>query len=315
MSEPIAEKLESYDLQRFRNDFRRAMLMHRKGRLTLFFGLHFPMAEPLFGQGRDLLEQLDFRQWLTDPLLEEVSGHRVYLDLVAKQEKLRLLVQGTLESAAHNALPPEQLARLLRALHDFDRIADRLDSGIITSLTDIDELTGLLNRTAMLRDLDREQAQARRTGRHFTVAMVDADHFKKVNDDYGHVFGDVCLETLAERFVESIRPRDQVYRYGGEEFLVLLPDTPLAKAKPVLERLRRRACEHAISDGETTINLSVSVGAAEAASDEEPGAVIDRADAALYRAKEAGRNRLELDQGAKSGKQRRRPSAGSDQGS
>jgi len=295
MSEPIAEKLESYDLQRFRNDFRRALLMHRKGRLTLFFRLHFPMAEPLFGQGKDLLEQLDFRQWLTEPLLEEVSGHRVYRDLIAKQEKLLLLVQGTLESTAHNALPPEQLALLLRAMHDFDRVADRLDSGIITSLTDIDELTGLLNRTAMLRDLDREQAQARRTGRPFTVAMVDADHFKKVNDDHGHVFGDVCLETLAERFIESIRPRDQVYRYGGEEFLVLLPDTPLAKAKPVLERLRRRACERAISDGKTAIHLSVSVGAAEAASDEEPSAAIDRADAALYRAKEAGRNRLELD--------------------
>jgi len=295
MSEPIAEKLESYNLQRFRNDFRRAVLMHRKGRLTLFFRLHFPMAEPLFGEERDILAQLDFRQWLTEPLLEEVSGHRVYRDLVAKQEKLLRLVQGILESTAHEALPPEQLTRLLRAMHDFDRIADRLDSGITTSLTDIDELTGLFNRTAMLRDLDREQAQARHTGRPFTVAMVDADHFKKVNDEHGHVFGDLCLETLAERFVESIRPRDQVYRYGGEEFLILLPDTPLARAKPVLERLRRRACERAISDGETTVSLSVSVGAAEAASDEELSAVIDRADAALYRAKEAGRNRLELD--------------------
>lgn len=296
MSEPIAEKLESYNLQRFRNDFRHAVLMHRKGRLTLFYRLHCPLAKPLFDEGSDLFAQLDFRQWLTEPLLEEVSGHRVYRDLVAKQERLLRLVQGILENTADDALPPEQLARLLRAMHDFDRIADRLDSGITTSLTDIDELTGLLNRTAMLRDLDRERAQARRTGRPFTVAMVDADHFKKVNDDHGHVFGDVCLETLAERFVESIRPRDQVYRYGGEEFLVLLPDTPLARAKPVLERLRRRACEHAISDGEITISLSVSVGAAEASCDEEPSATIDRADAALYRAKEAGRNRLELDQ-------------------
>jgi diguanylate cyclase (GGDEF)-like protein len=231
---------------------------------------------------------------LTEPLLEEVSGHRVYRDLVAKQEKLLRLAQGIVESTAHDALQPEQLARLLRAMHDFDRIADRLDSGITTSLTDIDELTGLLNRTAMLRDLDREQAQARRTGNPFTIAMVDADHFKKVNDEHGHVFGDVCLETLAERFVESIRPRDQVYRYGGEEFLILLPDTPLGRAKPVLERLRRRACERTISDGKTTIRLSVSVGVAEAAKDEESSAVIDRADAALYRAKEAGRNRLEL---------------------
>jgi len=295
MSEPIAEKLENDDLQRFRNDFRRAVLVHRKGRLSLFFHLHFPMADPLYGKGRDILKQLDFRQGLTEPLLEEVSRHRVYRDLVAKQERVLRLVQGILESTEQNALTPEQMAGLLRAMHDFDRVADRLDSGITTSLTDIDELTGLLNRAAMLRHLDRERAQARRTGNPFTVAMVDVDHFKKVNDQYGHSFGDVCLEALAERFVESIRPRDQVYRYGGEEFLVLLPDTPLSTAKSVLERLRRRAGEHAISDGKITLNLSVSVGAAEAGGNEELNAVIDRADAALYRAKEAGRNRLELD--------------------
>lgn len=295
MSESIAEKLGGDDLQRFRNDFRRAVLIHRKGRLALFYHLRFPVAKPLFGEGIDLLEQLDFRQWLTEPLLEEVSGHRVYRDLVAKQERLLRLVQGILERSAANALQPQQLAPMLRAMHDLDRIADRLDSGITTSLTDLDELTGLLNRTAMLRDLEREQAQFRRTGRPYTLAMVDADHFKKVNDQYGHGFGDVCLETLAERFVESIRPRDQVYRYGGEEFLVLLPDTPLAKAKPVLERLRRQACEEAISDGDIAIILSVSVGAAEAAKGEDPGIVIDRADAALYRAKKGGRNRLALD--------------------
>jgi diguanylate cyclase (GGDEF)-like protein len=295
MSEPIAEKLENDELQRFRNDFRRAMLMHRKGRLSLFFGLLFPLADPLFGEGMDIQEQLDFKHWLSEPLLEEVSRHRVYCDLVTKQKRVLRLVQGIVESTAQNALTPEQMARLLRAMHDFDRVADRLDSGITTSLTDIDELTGLLNRAAMLRDLDRERAQARRTGNPFTVAMVDVDHFKKVNDEYGHSFGDVCLEVLAERFVESIRPRDQVYRYGGEEFLVLLPDTPLATARSVLERLRRRACERAISDGKNTVSLSVSVGAAEPVSNEEPSAVLDRADAALYRAKEAGRNRLELD--------------------
>lgn len=299
MSEPIAEQLENDDLQRFRNDFRRAVLMHRKGRLTLFYHLHFPLADPLFGEGKEIVEQLDFRQWLTEPLVEEISRHRVYRDLVAKQEKVLRLVQKILASVAHAPLSPEPLARLLRAMHEFDRIADRLDSGITISLTDIDELTGLLNRAAMQRDLDRARAQARRTGRSFTVAMVDVDHFKKVNDEYGHVFGDVCLEILAERFVESIRPRDQVYRYGGEEFLVLLPDTPLTTAQPVLDRLRRRAYERPVSDGKISIDLFVSVGAAETAGGEEPETVIDRADAALYRAKKAGRNRLELDHGAK----------------
>ncbi len=106
-------------------------------------------------------------------------------------------------------------------MHEFNRVADRLSAGNTTSMTDVGELTGLLNRAAMERDLEREQAHALRTGRRFTIAMVDTDHFKKVNDDYGHSFGDVVLEILAERFVESIRLRDRVYRYGEEEFLVL----------------------------------------------------------------------------------------------
>ncbi len=296
MNESIAEKLESNNLQRFRDDFRRALLTHRKSRFNLFFRLQFPRVETVPFEGLMTFEQSDFRHWLTQPLWDEVSEHGVYRDLIAKQEKLIQLAQEILESTSQNVLQPEQFANLLRTMHEFDRIADRLDSGITTSLTDIDELTGLLNRTAMLRDLDREQAQARRTGRPFTVAMVDADHFKKVNDEYGHGFGDVVLETLAERFVESLRPRDQVYRFGGEEFLVLLPDTPLAKARPVLERLRLRACEREISDGKTAVNQSVSVGAAEVASDEQPSAAIERADYAMYRAKKAGRNRLELDQ-------------------
>jgi diguanylate cyclase len=297
MNESIAEKLESNNLQRFRDDFRRALLMHRKSRFNLFFRLQFPLTETFPFDGLMAFEQSDFRHWLTQPLWDEISEHGVYRDLIAKQEELIQLAHEIFERPAQNGLQPEQFARLLRTMHEFDRIADRLDSGITTSLTDIDELTGLLNRTAMQRDLDREQAQTRRTGRPFTIAMVDADHFKRVNDKYGHSFGDVVLETLAERFVESLRPRDQVYRYGGEEFLVLLPDTPLAMARPVLERLRLRACGREISDGKTVVNLSVSVGATEISSDEQFSVAIERADAAMYRAKKAGRNRLELDQG------------------
>jgi diguanylate cyclase len=152
----------------------------------------------------------------------------------------------------------------------------------------------LLNRAAMERDLEREQAHALRTGRCFTIAMVDAGHFKKVNDDYGHSFGYVVLEILAERFFESIRPRDRVYRYGGEEFLVLLPDLQLYQARSVLERFRQRACGHEISDGETAITQTVSIGTAESAGDEPIPTVIERADAAMYRAKQSGRNRIEM---------------------
>jgi diguanylate cyclase (GGDEF)-like protein len=295
MDTRIAEELESEALHRFLADFRRALLMHRKAALNLFFRLQFPMAEEPLYDGVCSVEDLDFVRWLTDPPSETIREHPVYRELIARQERLIRLTRQVVDGVATGSPGVGQYANLLHAMHEFDRVADRLSAGITSSMTDVDELTGLLNRAAMDRDLDREQAHALRTGRCFTIAMVDADHFKKVNDDYGHSFGDVVLETLAERFVESIRPRDRVYRYGGEEFLVLLPDTPIDQARSVLERFRQRACRHDISDGETAITQTVSIGAAESAGDEPIPTVIERADAAMYRAKQSGRNRIELD--------------------
>lgn len=122
--------------------------------------------------------------------------------------------------------------------------------------------------------------------------MVDADHFKKVNDDYGHSFGDVVLEELADRFETSLRPRDRIYRYGGEEFLVVLPDTGLHQAEKVMERIRIRCSERPVSEEEISITQTVSIGLTEVNIDEEIDSAIERADEALYQAKESGRNRL-----------------------
>lgn len=288
----IAEKMESEELHRFHADFRRALLMCRKAALNLFFRLQFPMVENPLYEGACSVEALNFRRWLSDPPSEPIREHPVYRELIARQERL---IRQVLDEVATGSPKVDQYANLLHAMHEFDRVADRLSAGITTSMTDVDELTGLLNRAAMERDLEREQAHALRTGQCFTIAMVDADHFKKVNDDYGHSFGDVVLEILAERrFVESIRPRDRVYRYGGEEFLVPLPDTSLDQAMSLLERFRQRACGHEISDGETAIIQTVSIGAAESAGNKPIPTVIERADAALYRAKQSGRNRIEM---------------------
>lgn len=291
----IAEELESEELYRFHDDFRRALLMHRKACLNLFFRLQFPLEDRSLYEGVSGLKDLDFVRWLADPPAEIIIRHPVYRELITRQERLVRLAQELLNSLGNGAPRPGPYANLLHAMHEFDRGADRLDAGITTSLTDLDELTGLLNRKALERDLEREHAHASRTGQPFTIALVDADHFKKVNDDYGHGFGDVVLESLAELLVESLRPRDRVYRYGGEEFLVLLPDTPIATTGPVLERIRRRACAREISDGEVAVIQTVSIGAAEASGNKPLQDAIERADAALYRAKQSGRNRVELD--------------------
>ena len=295
MVELIGKQAGSEELSRFLGEFRRALMMHRKARLALMFRLHFPVSDAQPYVGYDTPESMDFRSWLSAPPPAAVRTDAMYQRLVAAQEQLIHAGAEALAAAHGDRLQPATVADFLQAVHQFERVADRLASWVTASMTDVDELTGLLNRTAMERDLAREQAQLLRTGGKVTVAMVDADHFKQVNDDHGHAFGDHVLQTLAERFVESLRPRDQVYRYGGEEFLLLLPDTPLDKAAPVLERLRLRAAEDNISDGKTVVNLTVSVGATAVKPDENIHAAIDRADAALYRAKEAGRNRVELD--------------------
>jgi len=148
----------------------------------------------------------------------------------------------------------------------------------------------------MERDLVRVKNAASQSGKDFCLAMIDADLFKRVNDEHGHGFGDLVLATLADRFVASLRPRDQVYRYGGEEFLLILPDTPLEKAIPLLERLRQRAGSAPVEDGEMRVCMTVSIGSTVvAAGEENMQEAVDRADAALYKAKQTGRNRLVCD--------------------
>lgn len=292
MSPAIGGDADSVDLRRFHGQFRRGLLMHRKGRLGLFFLLQFPQLIVAQSSGADVRTQLDVLQWLADEPPVQIQAHQAYLDMVRALGRTMAQADGALENAQNNRLDTGVFSTLLDALQAFDRCVDVLDSGITSSLTDIDALTGLFNRAALDRDFRREAAKAQRSGRPLTVAMVDADHFKKVNDTHGHDFGDVVLNVLASRFVDSLRPGDLVYRYGGEEFLVLLPDTDVAGAQVVLERLRLRACSAPITQDDIAVTQAVSIGLAPVHLDGDPEDALLRADEALYQAKDQGRNRL-----------------------
>lgn len=295
-NELIASSASSESLARFLEDFRHAVLMQRKALFNIIFQLQFADWPIALYEDFEGTASIDFQSWLREPPCEEIAAHRYYRRLVAAQESLVRRAQTVVVDFQRGTPDATQFAGFLHAAQLFEVFAERLVAGITSSMTDIDELTGVLNRTAMERDLQRAVAQSRRSGIPFTLAMVDADHFKRVNDEYGHTFGDLVLSTLAERFEASLRPRDSVYRYGGEEFLLLMPDTPVTTAKPVLERLRRRASEMPISDGIASISITVSVGACETNDTDDTTRIIERADAALYRAKSAGRDKLILDQ-------------------
>ena len=150
-----------------------------------------------------------------------------------------------------------------------------------------DELTGLANRRA----LDLAIAQALQAGRPFAVAMVDVDHFKRINDDFGHSTGDAVLAEFANRLRAAVGPEDLAFRYGGEEFSVLLPQVDLTGAMVVAEHLRQQVARPASADGMHPVTASLGIAAW------QPGDTADtllrRADRGLYRAKSLGRNRVE----------------------
>lgn len=158
-----------------------------------------------------------------------------------------------------------------------------------------DALTGLFNRRLFEEIAAHETARARRTGAALTAAMIDVDKFKTVNDTFGHAAGDAVLRAIGPVCRKALRATDQVARYGGEEIVILLPDTSLEQAAPVLDRLRKDIMAMIVPELGGRWVVTASIGAAEWRSDD--GGIADmlaRADAALYRAKESGRNRLEL---------------------
>jgi len=125
--------------------------------------------------------------------------------------------------------------------------------------------------------------------------MLDIDHFKKFNDAYGHAAGDLVLSEVAATMQAQLRPTDSCARMGGEEFLVILPDTDAAGAVVAADRLRKaiRDTALALSDGKPLPALTVSIGVAQAGAEEKASDMVSRADAALYRAKNGGRDRVE----------------------
>jgi diguanylate cyclase (GGDEF)-like protein len=158
-----------------------------------------------------------------------------------------------------------------------------------------DPLTGAYNREFLLQRLPQEIEATIDRDRPLSVAMVDVDHFKAVNDQYGHGVGDVVLAEVARRLRGAIRGGDLLVRYGGEEFLAVLPKADAGRAWEVGERMRQRVCERAFDIGDgMALLLRISIGIAQWRMGETMPDLIDRADTALYGAKERGRNRVEV---------------------
>jgi len=184
----------------------------------------------------------------------------------------------------------------IKALHDrlAQKIAELESAKIrLRALADTDPLTSLYNKRYLTEGLRLEVARADRYKNPLSLVMIDVDHFKAINDEFGHVTGDVVLQQLATLFVNGVRAIDIATRYGGEEFAIVLPETPAAGAELVARRLLGQVKRHRFLDaeGEPLGSITISLGVASHGSDStDAETLIKLADARLYEAKQRGRD-------------------------
>ncbi|MDQ3279867.1 MAG: GGDEF domain-containing protein [Acidobacteriota bacterium] len=168
---------------------------------------------------------------------------------------------------------------------------------MLSEVSTKDALTGLYNRWFVMEKIDSEINRALRHGSPMSLLMLDIDHFKRINDTWGHTAGDQVLQAIGKLLRESCRVYDVPGRYGGEEFCIVLPETKPGNTNVVAERIRRKLEATTLSAGDASVVVTASIGIA--GMEEEPGeilspaALIERADRALYSAKSRGRNRVE----------------------
>ncbi|MGC8119229.1 sensor domain-containing diguanylate cyclase [Marinobacter sp. VGCF2001] len=229
-------------------------------------------------------------------MMQAIVGVQVILLNYALVQRWRLLNQ-RLISVEHDARTElerkvhERTAQLRNTMRELEQVNQQL-----ATLSLNDALTGLHNRRHMDNLLPELCREARRTGQPLVVALIDADHFKRINDTWGHDFGDQCLRQIAGVLADHIkRPRDVAIRFGGEEFALLLPGTDSSGAQSLCQTILGaiRNLPLSVADNQS-VRLTVSAGIAELADGEEPADLFRRADDALYRAKAAGRDQIML---------------------
>lgn len=192
-------------------------------------------------------------------------------------------------------IPLEFLARVRAQLRFLDAKEELLNANQkLLELVEIDDLTGLFNMRSIYQKLEFEMERGKRFSRPVTVVMMDMDKFKLVNDGHDHLFGSYILSEVGKLIKSSTRTVDIPARYGGDEFLIVLSETPLAGVEMFCERLRKKVEQMTFVQGTDSINLTLSIGFASTKDDENlpPKELVRRADMALYEAKRRGRNQV-----------------------
>ncbi len=214
-----------------------------------------------------------------------------------RERKIKGLEQGASDYIT-KPFDPEELVARVKVHLKIKKLQDELkrSNELLLELSNTDHLTGLFNRRYLMKVLDKEVQRALRKGGDLSLIMLDIDHFKQVNDSFGHLQGDVVLQKLALQLQKELRSYDCASRYGGEEFVAILPDSTLKEAVFVADRVRLAVQGSRFSEPLANLSLTVSLGVASFSPEHSPtvDGFIKLADDALYLAKANGRNRVEF---------------------
>jgi diguanylate cyclase (GGDEF)-like protein len=218
------------------------------------------------------------------PVLERLSALHDQLHTAAKLVLLR--------APENEALPIEDYEKVLTRFDEFVTAVRRLERAFSEAAAGLDPLTGLRTRSGLQEDFNREVNRFKNAGTPFVLALVDIDHFKNINDTYGHDSGDKVLVTVANSLLRHIRTYDDAYRLGGEEFLLIMKGLDTTSAEPVLERLRAAISRLEMKgpDG-GSLSVTASFGYTNVQDGKTLDVLLNEADQALYKAKREGRNR------------------------
>ena len=253
--------------------------------------LHFDVARDLYLHARD---RLRFR-WpivLSLPVLlgGTAYGSRALQALFQPESVLTVMTS----DSALNVNGALTFVVLVLSLHA--TLITLVVARFVTELRRLsrhDALTDLLNRRAMEETLELQIQRSRRFGDTFTVMMLDLDHFKRINDQFGHAVGDLALKHVSSLLGGAMRDTDRLARFGGEEFVLLMANATLPQAQPLAERLRELVASTPLAHADKSVQLSVSIGIAQwHGAGEDASHLLLRADAALFQAKVQGRNRV-----------------------
>jgi diguanylate cyclase (GGDEF)-like protein/PAS domain S-box-containing protein len=254
------------------------------------------------GNGLDFLRSLEEKECRVPVIFSTAHGDEM---IAAK----------AIQAGAYDYLPKakidrDNLSRTIAHVLDRHRLKSEVSQAMrkMADMSVRDELTGLYNRRYMNEVLDREYSRAKRYNSDLACLLIDMDFFKQINDSYGHIFGDHVLRSFAGMLRDNVRESDFCFRYGGEEFMVLLPSTDIEGANNTAEKLRTMVEAKLFEDGQHSTHLTISVGSVSLKRHAPPDmrSMLAFADKALYRAKSDGRNRLKMymETGEESGKDR-----------